>query len=56
LIVEFDDVLLAYDVADFNGRVRKYFMERPKLSEKEKRSHYWALLYAWKESFSKVGN
>lgn len=54
--MEFDDVLLAYDVADFNGRVRKYFMERPKLSEKEKRSHYWALLYAWKESFSKVGN
>lgn len=55
LSMEFDNVLLAYDVADFNLRVRKYFMERPKLSEKEKRSHYWALFYAWKESFRKVG-
>lgn len=55
LSMEFDDVLLAYDVADFNLRVRRYFMERPKLSKEERRSHYWALFYKWRESFSKAG-
>jgi len=53
--VKFDDVLRAYDVADFNLRVRMYFRERPKLCQKEKSSHYWALFYAWKETFRMSG-
>jgi len=48
--LEFDEVVTeSFDVESFHQNVRKYFEERPELSKEERRAHYWALFYAWKE-------
>jgi len=50
--MEFDDVISrSKDVASFNKNVREYFKQHNSLSDVEKKKHYWALLYKWKESF-----
>lgn len=54
MTMEFEDVVTqSSDVESFNRNVRRYLQERSDLSQKERRSHYWALFYAWKESFKK---
>jgi hypothetical protein len=49
--LEFKDVVECRDVAEFHLFVRRYFRERAIFNLKEKRSHFWALFYAWRESF-----
>jgi len=52
--MEFDDVVNCKDVAEFNLFVRQYLAERGLVADgkhEATRKTYWALFYAWKESF-----
>ena len=52
--MEFDDVVNCKDVAEFNLFVHQYLAERGLVADgkhEATRKTYWALLYAWKESF-----
>lgn len=52
--MEFDDVVNCKDVAEFNLFVRQYLAECGLVADgkhEATRRTYWALFYAWKESF-----
>lgn len=49
----FDDVVeKSNNVEKFNVNVRKYLKQHKELTKEEKRKHYWALFYKWKEKKS----
>lgn len=48
--MEFEDVSNSENVEEFNKNVREYLEERSSLSKEERRSHYWALFYSWRDS------
>lgn len=51
--MEFEEVVEKSDsVASFHENVDKYFESRKDLTKEEKRKHYWALFYRWKEKMS----
>ena len=51
--MEFDEVIeKSHDVKSFNENVRAYFEER-ELTKEEKRKHFWALHYEWREKLLK---
>lgn len=48
--ITFDDVVeKSNTVAEFNVNVRKYLEQHKELNSGERRKHYWALFYKWKE-------
>jgi len=48
--ITFDDVVeKSKNVEEFNANVRKYLKQHKELTKEEKRKHYWALFYKWKE-------
>ena len=48
--ITFDDVVeKSNTVAEFNVNARKYLEQHKELNSEERRKHYWALFYKWKE-------
>lgn len=53
-MLAFEDVVKCRDVAEFNLFVGQYLAERGLVADgkhEATRKTYWALFYAWKESF-----
>jgi hypothetical protein len=51
-MLKFDDVKNCKDIAELNEFIGRYLDERD-LQGEERKSAYWALFYAWKESISR---
>jgi hypothetical protein len=49
--LEFKDVVKCRDVVEFHLFARRYFRDRAIFDLKEKHKHFWALFYAWRDSF-----
>lgn len=47
--MKFEDVKKCKTIKEFNDFARKYLDER-ELKGEERKKHYWALFYRWKES------
>jgi len=50
--VIFDDIVKARDIQEFNKLVRRYLEDQNIEDPEERRRHYWAAFYAWKESMA----
>lgn len=48
--MEFEEVIeKSQDVKSFHENMEKYFESHNIVDREEKRKHYWALFYRWKE-------